>query len=156
MGALGFSVLRFWPFFGAVFRFCCPLRFAVFPLCSNRFLVFGKKYYRFFGFDRFLKPGKHKFSGFDVFMRFSDLIKIYCGFSVLGKFLCGFAVFNVPQRPPPWSLVVEIMFWIMKISKPKILKYCTFSLSLTALVKIRKTNCDFIFTDFRHIIQWFQ
>ena len=52
-GVLGFSVLRFRLIFGAVFRFSelqtvvfrfsCHLRFAVFPLFSNRFSIFGQK-----------------------------------------------------------------------------------------------------------------
>ena len=51
-GALGFSVLQFWPFFRSVFRFLhrktsvfrfwCLLRFAVFPFFSIWFSVFGK------------------------------------------------------------------------------------------------------------------
>ena len=51
-GALGFSVLRFWPFFRsvfrfsqqrtAVFRFWCLLRFAGFPPISIWFSVSGK------------------------------------------------------------------------------------------------------------------
>ena len=49
-GALGFSVLRFWPFFSlifrslcqktSVFRFWCSLQFEYFPLCRICFSVF--------------------------------------------------------------------------------------------------------------------
>ena len=70
--------------------FSVLLSFAIFPLLSDQLSVLCKKYYRFFGFDRFLNSGKHKFSGLRFFMRFSDLIKINYGF----------AVFNVPQCPP--------------------------------------------------------
>ena len=111
---MGFSVLRFWPFFrsvlrflhrkSSVFRFWCLLRFADFLFFNIWFSVFGKNTSGFSDLVSYVGKLGSKFSVLMVLYAVSVLIEIYCGFAVLGDFLCGFPVSNTPQRPPPAEL----------------------------------------------------
>ena len=83
-GALGFSVLRFRPFFRSVFRFWRPLRFAVSVLFRSRFSVFGKNR---IGFSDLLLDAVCCFSGFSSEnMRLNDLNRVH----VISDFACSF------------------------------------------------------------------
>ena len=43
----------------------------------------------------------------ESFIRFSVLVKIFCGFAVFGDFLRGFAVSKRPLRPPQETVCVD-------------------------------------------------